>query len=63
MFFFFSIFYSVLGNAFNYWVKKYGWKDEGETILITKQDENIKTKNITEKIAFENLSTIMSKCL
>lgn len=50
-------------NAFNHWIKKYGWKDQGEAILIAKQDENIKTKNITEKIAFENLSNIMSKCL
>lgn len=47
----------------NYWIKKYGWKDQGDLIYIASQDANIKTKNISEKIEFENLSTIMSKCL
>lgn len=57
------MFFHSTDNAFNHWIKKYGWKDEGEVILIAKQDENIKTKNITEKIAFESLNNIMSKCL
>lgn len=29
-------------------------------IFIANQDENIKTKNITEKIEFENAATIMT---
>lgn len=58
----FSSFFSS-DNTYQFWVKKYGWKDLGETVVITKQDENIKTKNITEKIAFESLSNIMAKCL
>lgn len=43
------------------WVKKYGWKElENGYIFIANQDENIKTKNITEKIEFENAATIMT---
>ena len=37
------------------WVHKYGWKDEGQEIFITSQDENIKTKNITESIGFDSM--------
>ncbi|XP_077292226.1 eukaryotic translation initiation factor 3 subunit k [Arctopsyche grandis] len=46
-----------------HWVKKYGWKDDGDLIFIASQDENIKTKNITEKIDFENLAPLMASCL
>jgi translation initiation factor 3 subunit K len=46
-----------------HWIKKYGWKDEGSHIFIASQDENIKTKNITEKIDFENLGPLMANCL
>ncbi|XP_047002495.1 eukaryotic translation initiation factor 3 subunit K [Schistocerca americana] len=43
------------------WVKKYGWKEEDkDTIFIANQDENIKTKNITEKIDFESAAAIMA---
>lgn len=46
------------------WMKKYGWKNQGDLIYVASQDANIKTKNITEKIEFENLSNIMtSACL
>lgn len=45
------------------WVKKYGWKDQGELIFVGNQDENIKTKNITEKIEFDNLAGLMTNCL
>ncbi|XP_028131457.1 eukaryotic translation initiation factor 3 subunit K [Diabrotica virgifera virgifera] len=45
------------------WVKKYGWKDmTGNLIFIANQDENIKTKNINEKIDFENVGAIMASC-
>lgn len=57
------VFFSLLAQALNYWIKKYGWKDQGDLIYISTQDANIKTKNITEKIEFENLSTVMSKCI
>ncbi|XP_001606859.1 eukaryotic translation initiation factor 3 subunit K [Nasonia vitripennis] len=46
------------------WVKKYGWKEESDNIIfIANQDENIKTKNITEKIDFENVAGLMAQCL
>lgn len=36
-------------------MSKYGWKDVGNgLIFIGNQEENIKTKNITEKIDFES---------
>jgi translation initiation factor 3 subunit K len=42
-------------------VKKYGCKEEDSgMIFIANQDENIKTKNITEKIDFENAAAIMA---
>lgn len=50
-------------QVLNLWIKKYGWKDQGELILIALQEENIKTKNITEKIEFDNLGPIMANCL
>ncbi|XP_022912594.1 eukaryotic translation initiation factor 3 subunit K [Onthophagus taurus] len=43
-----------------HWVKKYGWKEEGNLIFISNQDENIKTKNINEKIDFESVGAIMA---
>lgn len=45
-----------------HWVKKYGWKEEGALIFIANQDENIKTKNINEKIDFDNVGAIMASC-
>ncbi|XP_063698638.1 eukaryotic translation initiation factor 3 subunit K [Culicoides brevitarsis] len=45
------------------WVKKNGWKDENGLIFISNQDDNIKTKNITEKIEFESLAGLMAACL
>ena len=45
-------------------MKKYGWTDMGKgMIFIANQDENIKTKNITEKIDFDSVSPIMAACL
>lgn len=44
-----------------HWVKKYGWREEDNgMIFIANQDENIKTKNITEKIDFESAAAIMA---
>lgn len=37
------------------WISKYGWKDHGTgEIFISNQEDNIKTKNITEKITFDS---------
>ena len=42
-------------------MKKYGWREEDNgMIFIANQDENIKTKNITEKIDFESAAAIMA---
>ncbi|XP_076751660.1 eukaryotic translation initiation factor 3 subunit K [Xylocopa sonorina] len=51
-------------TTLKHWVKKYGWKEESKSIIfIANQDENIKTKNITEKIDFENVAGLMAACL
>ncbi|XP_059617214.1 eukaryotic translation initiation factor 3 subunit K [Phlebotomus argentipes] len=59
--------YRLLGDIDDHtlalWVKKYGWKDQGDLVFVANQDENIKTKNITEKIEFENLAPLMATCL
>lgn len=55
------IFY-ILAQTLSHWVKKYGWKEDGQVVFIASQDENIKTKNITEKIDFENVGALMSAC-
>ncbi|KAK2576052.1 hypothetical protein KPH14_007393 [Odynerus spinipes] len=51
-------------TTLEHWVNKYGWKNQSESIIfIANQDENIKTKNITEKIDFENVAGLMAACL
>ncbi|VDI05638.1 eukaryotic translation initiation factor 3 subunit K-like [Mytilus galloprovincialis] len=43
------------------WISKYGWSLQNDgNIYITNQEENIKTKNITEKITFESVAGIMA---
>lgn len=54
---------NIEDNVLRLWVKKYGWKEQDNLIYIASQDENIKTKNITEKIDFENLAPLMAACL
>ncbi|KAK9508130.1 hypothetical protein O3M35_007860 [Rhynocoris fuscipes] len=50
-------------HTLKHWVQKYGWKEEGNNmIFIANQDENIKTKNITEKIDFDSVAGIMAAC-
>lgn len=58
-----TILCSISDQVLNIWIKKYGWKDQGDLIYIASQDENIKTKNITEKIEFDSLGAIMANCL
>lgn len=53
----------VSSATLNAWIKKYDWKEQGDLVFISNQDENIKTKNITEKIEFENLAPLMAACL
>ncbi|KAM7353565.1 eukaryotic translation initiation factor 3 subunit k [Cochliomyia hominivorax] len=45
------------------WMKQYDWKRDGNLIVIASQEEKIKTKNITEKIEFDNLGGLMAQCL
>ncbi|XP_011178571.1 eukaryotic translation initiation factor 3 subunit K [Zeugodacus cucurbitae] len=53
----------VEDSTLEQWIKKYGWKHQGNLIIIAVQDEKIKTKNITEKIEFDNLGGLMAQCL
>lgn len=50
-------------NTLEQYMKKNGWKHQGNLIFIAAQEEKIKTKNITEKIDFENLGGLMAQCL
>ncbi|KAK0081210.1 hypothetical protein PV325_012558 [Microctonus aethiopoides] len=55
---------SIDESTLKHWVKKYGWQEQGKNVIfIANQDENIKTKNITEKIDFENVAGLMAACL
>jgi len=46
------------------WITKCGWKDQGNgRVFITSQDDLVKTKNITEKVEFENVAGIMAHCI
>uniref|UniRef100_A0A069DPL7 Eukaryotic translation initiation factor 3 subunit K n=2 Tax=Panstrongylus TaxID=65342 RepID=A0A069DPL7_9HEMI len=50
-------------HTLKHWVQKYGWKEiANNMIFIANQDENIKTKNITEKIDFDSVAGIMATC-
>lgn len=50
-------------NQLSVWMSKYGWKDIGDgLVFVANQEENIKTKNIAEKIDFESTAAIMSSC-
>lgn len=52
---------NVSEGSMKKWVKKYGWKEiENGLIFISNQDENIKTKNISEEICFEKLVDILN---
>lgn len=41
-------------------IKNNNWTDEGDSVFIGNQEESIKTKNITEKIDFESVSTVIA---
>jgi len=41
----------------NKWISLNGWKDENDGyVSVANQEDNIKTKNITEKITFDGKS-------
>ena len=54
----------VQENAVTFWMEQYGWKQSGDTGLVTvsNQEEIIKTRNITEKIDIESVASIMASC-
>ncbi|WAR19236.1 EIF3K-like protein [Mya arenaria] len=43
------------------WINKYGWHLGSDfNVFISNQEDNIKTKNITEKITFDSVAAIMA---
>lgn len=58
-----SVLKDLLGNVtdseLKSWTAKNGWKEEHGTIYVANQEDNIKTKNITEKITFDTVSVVM----
>lgn len=58
---FVTILMFISDNTLKMWVKKYGWKEiENNMIFISNQDDNIKTKNISEDIVFDKLVEILN---
>jgi len=56
---------SLLGgladNQLHQWMEQNNWKDmENDYVFIANQEENIKTKNITEKIDLENVAQVIA---
>ncbi len=47
-------------NTVNQWIDKNGWKSNGGFVLISNQEENIKTKQIRENIDLESVAGIMA---
>ncbi|RWS09917.1 eukaryotic translation initiation factor 3 subunit K-like protein [Dinothrombium tinctorium] len=55
----------ILGNLgeaeLNRWMSLNGWReDDYDFVFIANQEENIKTKNITEKIDFESVAPVLA---
>ncbi|CAD7080081.1 unnamed protein product [Hermetia illucens] len=50
-------------GTLNQWIKRSGWKVQGHMVFVASQDENIKTKNITEKIEFDTLAGLMASMM
>lgn len=60
-----SVLRELLGNIpdaqANQWIVKCGWKDQGDGyVYVASQEDNIKPKNITEKITFDGVAAIMA---
>lgn len=46
---------SLTEMELQYWIKEMNWKEmQDGYIFISNQEENVKTKNITEKIGFDS---------
>lgn len=51
----------IQDNQVRQWISKYGWQLRNDgSVFITNQEDNIKTKNITEKITFDSVAGIMA---
>merc|ERR1712126_25320 len=47
--------------ALHQWISRYGWRDNGDgSLFIQNQDTNVKTKEIVEKISFENVAPVLA---
>lgn len=47
----------------NQWIAKNGWKScDNGYVLISNQDDQIKTRKITEKVDLESVASIMAQC-
>jgi len=56
-----SLLGNLADNQLQQWMTQNGWKeDENGFVFVTNQDENIKTKNITEKIDLENVAQVIT---
>lgn len=59
-----AVFSELLGDVSDeeasMWMTKYGWTAVNDKIFIANQEENVKPKNITEKIDFENVAGILA---
>jgi len=43
------------------WINRYGWRDNGDgSLFIQSQELNVKTKEIVEKISFENVAPVLA---
>ena len=49
-------------NTLKQWIKKSGWKLQDRLVFVGNQDDNIKTKNISEKIDFDHIGVVLSSC-
>nr|CAG4645763.1 EOG090X0BWZ [Lynceus sp. MCZ IZ 141354] len=62
----FNVLKELLGNVpdavVKQWISKNGWKEEQSLVFVASQEDMVKTKNITEKIEFENVANIMASC-
>jgi len=60
-----SVLRELLGNISeahaNQWIIRYSWRDQGDGyVYVANQEDNIKPKNITEKITFDGVAAIMA---
>ena len=45
------------------WITKNNWQEMPDNyVFVANQDDTVKTKNITEKIEFDSVASIMAAC-